>query len=284
VLVIKKINNNVAICRDGNGRELVAFGKGIGFPSTPYELNNLTRIDRTFYNIDREYWPLLDTIPQEIIEFTAQIVDEVRGWLPYETSPNIVMTLADHIAFAIRRVEEGIYFQMPSVYQLEQDYPLEIKIGKYFIVNIQNRLHIHLPKGEISGIAMQFINSRNYPSTGVQRASAQNSLSDQYEEVLKQTIRIVEQEFRIRVQRDTFNYRRFAIHLEYLLQRMFRQQYISTDNQQMYDLIRQEYPETERCVDQIAAYYRTTWSIELTSEEKLYLMMHVNRIRAKGDE
>ena len=28
---IKKINNNVAICADSNNKELIAFGKGIGF-------------------------------------------------------------------------------------------------------------------------------------------------------------------------------------------------------------------------------------------------------------
>ena len=40
--VIKKINNNVALCLDGNQRELIAFGKGIGFKPIPYELTNKT--------------------------------------------------------------------------------------------------------------------------------------------------------------------------------------------------------------------------------------------------
>ena len=38
--VIKKINNNVALCLDGNQRELIAFGKGIGFKPIPYELTD----------------------------------------------------------------------------------------------------------------------------------------------------------------------------------------------------------------------------------------------------
>ena len=29
--VVRKINNNAVICIDGNGNEVVAFGKGIGF-------------------------------------------------------------------------------------------------------------------------------------------------------------------------------------------------------------------------------------------------------------
>lgn len=39
--VVKKINNHAAICRDGNRRELIAFGKGIGFPLLPCELTDL---------------------------------------------------------------------------------------------------------------------------------------------------------------------------------------------------------------------------------------------------
>ena len=50
--VIKKINNNFAICVDGEGNELIAFGKGIGFPKVPYEIEDLSVINRTFYDID----------------------------------------------------------------------------------------------------------------------------------------------------------------------------------------------------------------------------------------
>ena len=35
--VIRNINNNVALCLDGNGNEVVAFGKGIGFKKPPYD-------------------------------------------------------------------------------------------------------------------------------------------------------------------------------------------------------------------------------------------------------
>ena len=71
MMVVKKINNNVAICRDGSQRELVAFGKGIGFPPAPYELTDLSRIDRTFYNVNSQYIPLLADIPPELVRFTA---------------------------------------------------------------------------------------------------------------------------------------------------------------------------------------------------------------------
>ena len=54
--VYKKINNNVALARDAKGRELVVFGKGIGFASMPYELTDLSRIQRTFYDVNEKYF------------------------------------------------------------------------------------------------------------------------------------------------------------------------------------------------------------------------------------
>ena len=57
--VIKKINNNVAICLDNN-TELIAFGKGIGFKQMPYELADLSVVTRTYYGVDRKYFDLLN--------------------------------------------------------------------------------------------------------------------------------------------------------------------------------------------------------------------------------
>ncbi|MCH3943362.1 MAG: hypothetical protein LKE37_06810 [Atopobiaceae bacterium] len=34
--IVKKINNNVALAVDACGKDVVVFGKGIGFPQMPY--------------------------------------------------------------------------------------------------------------------------------------------------------------------------------------------------------------------------------------------------------
>lgn len=282
MLVIKKINNNVVVCTDGNGRELVAFGKGIGFPSIPYELTDLRKIDRTFYDIGHQYLPLLDEIPEEVLMFTACMMDDVFPELPYETSPNIILTLSDHIAFAIERHKKGVYVRMPSVYDLEQNYPQEIDIGRQFLRAIQEKLGVRLPKSEVQGIAMHFINARNgMPGS----ADAQQSqIQARYDELLEQATCIIEQELRITVRRKSFNFVRFATHMEYLLQRLFKQQHIDSDNMQMYIAIRDEYPEISACVDKISGYFFRETGTVLTEEERLYLILHVNRVCAQENE
>ena len=273
MLVLKKINNNVAICRDSSQRELIAFGKGIGFPPTPYELTDLSKIDRTFYNVSSQYIPLLNDIPEEVIQFTARMMNRVQDQLPYETNSNLVLTLADHIAFAMERAKRGIYLPMPSIYEMEISCPAEVQVGKQFVAEISRTFKVRMPKGEIQCIASHFVNARYalQEDTG-------NRLEQRYEKILEQTTQLVEEELGVTVKRDTFNYARFATHMQYLLKRIFEEKHIDSDNLQMYRSVREEFPAVSACVDKICMYYQRDWQLNLSEEEKLYLIMHINRV------
>ena len=99
--VIKRINNNVAVCLDQNNDELVAFGKGIGYPKTPYELTDLSKIKMTFYRIDSRNFKLIKEIPESVLEVSTDIVQQAQNILNQDLSQNILFSLADHINFAI---------------------------------------------------------------------------------------------------------------------------------------------------------------------------------------
>ena len=278
MIVIKKINNNVVICKDNNNHELVAFGKGIGFPSVPYQITDLKKIDRTFYNISPQYLSLINELSFEIVEFTADQLIKIQDILSYETNPNLVFTLADHLTFAIERAEKGIYVNMPSSYEMELDYPQEMKSAKVIWNAICKKFHIHLSKVEIQGIAMHLINAQLGS-----KAEELPELEQSSEEIIEQTTLIIELELGLHVQRDTFNYARFATHIQYLLKRVFQESYIDSDNFLMYQSICDEYQEIADCVDKICIYYQNVWSIQLSEEEKLYLILHVNRVCSRED-
>ena len=53
--IVKRINTNAAIAITGNKKEIVILGKGVGFPKVPYELTDISVIERTFYDIDPIY-------------------------------------------------------------------------------------------------------------------------------------------------------------------------------------------------------------------------------------
>lgn len=272
MIVVKNINNNVALCLDSKGQEVVVFGKGVGFLKPPSEVP-LSKIQRTFYDLNRNFLPLLDDIPLDVIDFTSRQVAQIRGKLPYETNANLIMTLADHLAFAMTRAKKGIYTPMPSIYEMEQNYPVEVEIGRQIVKAMEQAFHVKLPKGEVQGVAMHFINaSLGSPSSG------QLTAEEEYETILERMTQIVEHALQVTIRRDTFNYARFATHVQYLLKRVQTDSPIDSDNLQMYASIRDEYKDVSACVDQIHEYLQRNWSIDLSEEEKLYLIMHINRV------
>lgn len=136
--VVKKINNNVAICMDDHDHELIAFGKGIGFPNIPYVLKDLSVIDRTFYGTDAAYFNLLNEIPSDVFEMAANIIDYANSKIMVELNPNIIFTLADHIHFAIQRYEKHMVLRMPIGMDIQHLYEKKwMSVRKALLISIR---------------------------------------------------------------------------------------------------------------------------------------------------
>lgn len=272
---IKKINNNVAVCVDGNGLELIAFGKGIGFPQMPYEVG-LEKIDRTFYNINGKYMGLINELPMDMIEFAIKMLDVIQGRLDYDLNPNFVLTLADHLAFAMERERKKIYVQMPLIYDMEQNYPKEMELSRYIMQRLYDDFRVKLPRNELSGIAMAMISARVTDDSGVEQTQRKD-----FEIILNDICGIVEEQMGITVNKQSFDYARFATHMQYLLDRIYYKKYMDTDNLSMYQNLKEEFQDISYCVDRIVQYLDAKLKCEVTEEEKLYLILHVNRICSK---
>ncbi|MDH6366981.1 MULTISPECIES: PRD domain-containing protein [unclassified Breznakia] len=273
--VLKKINNNVAICIDDNERELIAFGRGIGFPKIPYILDDLSLIDRTYYGVDSKYFDLLNVIPEEVISVSIKIVEYARNVIHCELSPNILFTLADHINFAIERCKKNILIKSPLFYDIENMYEEEVEVSKYAIKLIEKQLKIHLPSAEITSIALNLINAEErYEVSNVDYES---------DEVINDITLIVERSIDIRINRKSFNYSRFATHLEYLLRRKEKNRPVSSENLKMFESMREEFPETYACVVLIKDYFKKELNWNPNDEELLYLMLHINRLCTRED-
>lgn len=268
--VIRGINNNVAICVDNHGRELIAFGKGIGFFSESYELEDLSRIDRTFYDIDESHLKLLDEIDKEIFEISANIVDYAGELMDRDYSSNFVFALADHIYFVVDSYKKGLKLKIPFSYDIEYLYDKEKKIGDRAISYINKKLNIKLPQKEAIGIALHFINANK--ETEVER----NVYNE--EKIIKNIVQIIEKEYKISIDTKEFNYYRFATHMSHLLKRMEDNKLIESNNNELYKIVKKEYKKTYDCLKKIEKLLNEMLGKSLSEEEKLYLMLHINRI------
>lgn len=271
--ILKSINNNVALCMDSAGNQLVVFGKGVGFHKTSDEVE-LSKIERTYYDVDVSYIAMINEIPEDIIKISDKIVLYARQLLDSNISSNLVFTLADHIHFCIQRYKKNLVLNLPIANDIEQLFEEEMKIGRYGVELIKEKYNILLPKEEVASIAIHIINAQE---------KEKNSVNVESDELINEITKIIEDSFHTSISREDFNYSRFVSHMHYLLKRLKEKRLINTKNKKIYETLITSYKETYECTEKISIYLKNKMKIELNDEEKLYLMLHVNRLCIRED-
>ncbi|MCR5229625.1 MAG: PRD domain-containing protein [Solobacterium sp.] len=270
--VIRCINNNVAVCLDSSGKELVAFGKGIGFRKPPYEVP-LGKLERTYYGVDSIYLSMINDIPKKILDISDETIDYARVVLDCELSSNIIFTLADHLNFCIERYRKHMNFTLPIVRDIEQLFEKEVSVGQFALKLIRERMNVFLPREEAAYVALHLINYEE----------KQKNTEPAEDAVIENVTGIIEKEYGIDISRDDFNYSRFVSHMNYLFKRGKHQELMKTDNGRIYQDLVRDYPKTHEVSVRVSEYLEQVMNISLTDEEKLYLMLHINRLCTRED-
>lgn len=277
--VTKKINNNVALGKDGNNRDVIIFGKGIGFGDLPYELTDMSKVDRTYYDIDKKYYGLLTEIPENIFLLVSKLLDVAKTKIEGKLNPNLLFVLADHVHFAVERCRKGMDLSLPYSYELEYEYPQLTQISRWFIRTVNERLHVTLDKGEITSITMHFLNALE----GERKPERQTDTAARITRVIATATRIVEEYFGIQVNRSSFHYFRFKNHVKFFVQRKERGEEFGNSNEELYQSMEESYPKLRECVARIDDYLEQEFGERCPHEELLYLMIHVNQLYNKED-
>lgn len=274
--IIKKINTSAVLALDSTGKEIVVLGKGLGFPAIPYDLEDLSAIDRTFYDVDPRYLGMIADIPQSVLLASAEIAELAEDELECGMNPNLPFTLADHFNFAISRLRNGIDLTTPIAYDMKHFYPKEYGLGVRALKVLQDIAGIMLPEYEAVSVTMHLINAEA-ESSNLHDLMMTLNIIDQVE-------KIVEYQLNITLDKESYNYSRFAMHLRYLIQRLDSgQQSEAGDAADMLRPLAKEHPEVYACALKVVKYFQGTWRWQCKDEEIVYLMMHIHRVwqRAK---
>ncbi|MBR4461398.1 MAG: PRD domain-containing protein [Erysipelotrichaceae bacterium] len=272
--VIRNINNNIAHCVDSKGREVVAFGKGIGFYKADEEIP-LNRINRTFYNIKDTDYGIIRNIPTVIINTAIYIIDHVSDELSVVYPSSKAISLADHLQFAIERKDMDIYLKMPLLHEIRQLYPREMELADESLKIIKEMTGESLPKLEAGTLALHFI---------ADRLNIKKSEDENYGDIIKNCTRIVEKDFNIKIDRESFNYSRFITHLDYLIRRLSGDEQIESQNEKMFEDMKQNYPDSYACAVKMRDYLEKELERNISDEELLYLVLHINRLIVRVEE
>lgn len=274
--VVKRLNNNAAVCIDNDGREIIAFGLGIGFGQLPYELSDLKKIERTFYDIDKYHLDLLNDMDEDVFKISAEIVDYASDILDGNYTSNFIFALADHINFLVENYKKGIDSNSMFNYDIEYYYEKEKEVGEKAIHYINRKLNLNVPLSQSIGIALHFINAdKNF-----------NTMKKNYNEdkIIETITLIIEQRIGIKIQKGQFNYYRFATHMRHLIERLDNRNLMESKNSSLFKSIKEENKDAYGCVVEIEKYLTGEFGYILNEEEQLYLILHINRLCARNEE
>ncbi len=266
--VIRNINNNIAHCVDSKGREVVVFGKGIGF----YKANEdipLSKINRTFYNIKDTDYGILRSIPTNIINTAIYIIDHVSDTLGVTYPSSKAISLADHLQFAIERKDKNIYLEQPLLQDMYQLYPDEMALAEEALQIIHKMTGEKLPRKEAGTLCMHFI---------ADRLDDKRKLQLDTTTICEECTKIIEEDFSVTIERNSFNYSRFITHLDYLIRRLAEDQQIESENTSIFNELKTSYPLSYSCACRIASCLEETLGKQINDEEVLYLVIHINRL------
>ena len=161
--ITKIVNNNIVISEDKNHKEVVLMGKGLGFQKHKGDEIKLSQIEKTYvmkdHGMTQRFQEMLTDIPIERVKICNKIIQYAKDTLQKNINDNIYVSLTDHINFAIERVEMGVPFQNPFLWEIKKFYYQEYLIGKVAIGMIEKELKVTLPQDEAAFIALHIVNA-----------------------------------------------------------------------------------------------------------------------------
>lgn len=270
----KILNNNVITSINENDEEVIIMGKGIAFNKRCGDIVIKDKIEKVFVlsnpNMNRKFIELISKIPLEYTVLSEKIISYARKELDKTLNENIYISLTDHIYNAIQRQKSGIVVTNGLIWETKRLYKEEYKIGLKALEMISDQFDIRLPEDEATFIALHIVNANLNEEIPI--------LMD-ITKIIQEILNIVKYNFNIEFDEESLSYYRFITHLKFFAQRLFNNKIIVEDNDnELYEIVKEKYKEAYKCVNKIRKYILKDYNYDLTKEEMLYLIIHIEKL------
>ena len=298
--VLKVFNNNVVLAAEDDGRQLVVTGRGLGFGLRPGQRLDETKVVRRFVPEDSRdpgnFGMLVAAIPAELLTLADTVLDvvHVEGVIASRPGSTTVVALADHLAFAMGRLRDGIEVTYPLRAEIAHLYPHEMAAGDRIVQLVNARLAAEdpelLPLASADGAPHDTVPQLD-PEEAVAVALhlvnagfASGDLSATYRMtgVINQVFDVIERFYDRPFERSSVNAARFITHLRYFFVRASHAQQVVESSRGLAEAITQAYPRAHGCAVRIRALLELRLGHPITEDETAYLTLHIARLTQPG--
>jgi beta-glucoside operon transcriptional antiterminator len=272
----KVLNNNVVISLDEQGRERVLMGRGLGFQLKPSDTLDPAKVEKTFIldtgeDGERERRMLTDT-PYAIIEAVSRAVDQAERSLGHQLGRPLTIAVIDHVQFVLERLAKGIRIPVANMPELRVLHPAEFAAAKAMAESISAALDTELPAEEAVFLTMHVLNATRDEPNGTAALLFRR---------VQHVVMTVENGLGVSLDVDSPDYARFVLHIQFLLQRLVSRTMLRSGDSSFFEFAKHSYPRSFAIAQEVKAYVMAATESELTDEELLYVIVHVERLASQ---
>lgn len=267
---VKIFNNNAVstICEDG--REAVLLGSGIGFNKRPGDSIDKTRIEKIYYiqdELQTKFLQLVKDTRPEALHAAEDILEYARS-CGLELKNQLILSLTDHISFAIERYEQGIELPYLMLSETKMLYSREFEIGQWALKRVEQLCGVRLPDYEAGYIAMQLA------SSSMKQDAVYGTLK-----LVKGSMDIIKDTYGVELDPEHIDTMRLTTHLKFLARRIFDKVQWDDDNVDgLYQLLMMRHKKNRECIERLRNYIRDSFGYTLNPQEEVYLLVHLSKI------
>lgn len=274
-MVIKRLlNNNVVITVDSNGEEIIVMGKGIGYQKSKGDAIDEEKINKIFRisnkDVSNKLQELLNNIPIQFINLSNEIIEYAQDKLKKKLNESIYISLSDHIYTAVKRIKNDVTVKNALLWEIKRFYKDEFEIGIKALDMIEEKTKIRFPDDEAGFIAFHIVNAQS---------NHEQPMVEGITKLIQEILTIVRIHFRIEFKEESVFYYRFITHLKFFSQRLFQHNtYNGDSDDDLLEVIKCKYSEAFECIFKIKTFIKKKYDYDLTSDEMIYLTIHVEKV------
>ena len=267
--IIQVLNNNVVMA-DENNEKVVAVGSGIGFYKKKGETIDESKIQQIFRLDDNKKQELVLSISPEVLEIVQNIGKYSNKEYDMELSDEVLLLLADHIDFAVKRLKENMDLENPFLEEVKLLFKNEYDIGVYSKELIEKAFSIQIPDAEIAYIAMHLISAKYHKK--------KSTVSKTFD-VINTSLNYINETYLNNVKEDSLAYNRLVTHLKFFAERYINDEESSKKDDLLNETLKEAFKEETECINKLSKVLEDKYGKEVTQSEKNYIIIHLRNCK-----
>lgn len=277
MVIVKVLNNNIAVAVDDAGRDVIVMGCGVAFRKRHGDEVDQAKVERLFTQrvpeLSTRFGEMVAEVPEEYFEAAQHIITDAKLRLGRALDDNLYLALTDHIHFSVERCRKGIAIRNRLLFETKMIYREEFACAQEALVYLNERFAVELPEDEAAFIALHLVNA----DTG---ASMDETL--QITRMVRGINGLIRNFYHVEIDPASLDYYRLMIHLKLFASRIVAGTASEpSQDRQLIEMVRSRYAQAYACAASIASFIGRTYAYAVSEDELMYLTIHLERVFGK---